>query len=236
MRKILDFLRADWDRLSPRLLMPQAVLLYLLVIAAVFVWSAYQEELVGRADSEYQEELTKLRNFQTKTDFEHLQSIMDLSIEFHFDPTIVMIVDHHSRLNVHRLEPAWQIIKSHEFMTHLTLSLIDIESRGNTFAKSNKNAYGLTQFLLPSARDYEPDVTVSGLYDQETNIRIFFKHFERLLVKYNGNVTKVLDAWNRGEGTVDKLLARNINPANGYSEAVYRVAVANNRFRIGRIY
>ena len=139
---------------------------------------SHQEEI---ASFEYQEDLTKLRSFQMETDFERLQSIMDLSVEFHFDPTIVMIVDHHSRLNVHRLEPAWQIIKSHEFMTHLTLSLIDIESRGNTFAKSNKNAYGLTQFLLPTARDYEPDVTVAGLYDQETNIRIFFKHFERLL-------------------------------------------------------
>ena len=236
MRKILDFLRADWDRMSPRFITFQAVFFYLIIIAGAWAMADYQEELLDKATSEYQEELVNRRNFRTKVDFENLQSIMDLSVEFHFDPTIVMIVDHHSRLNVRRLEPAWQIIKSHEFMTHLTLSLIDIESRGNTFAKSNKNAYGLTQFLLPTARDYEPDVTVSDLYDQETNIRIFFKHFERLLGKYNGNVTKVLDAWNRGEGTVDKLLAQNINPANGYSEAVYRVAVANNRFRIGRIY
>lgn len=236
MRKLLDFLRADYSKLSWWVVLICFTLTFFgFTFAKAALTSSFQGDSL-RLESEYQADLVKLRNFRMETDFEHLQSIMDLSVEFHFDPTIVMIVDYHSRLNVHRLEPAWQIIKSHEFMTHLTLSLIDIESRGKTFAKSNKNAYGLTQLLLPTARDYEPDVTVSGLYDQETNIRIFFLHFERLLVKYNGNVTKVLDAWNRGEGTVDKLLAQNINPANGYSEAVYRVAVANNRFRIGRIY
>ena len=236
MRKILDFLRADYARLKWRVVLLGFVITSLgfTVIKAVQTDGLRVASL--NTEAEYHQELTKLRNFQMELDFERLQSIMDLSVEFHFDPTIVMIVDHHSRLNVHRLEPAWQIIKSHEFMTHMTLSLIQIESNGKTFAKSNKNAYGLTQLLLPTARDYEPNVTVSGLYDQETNIRIFFLHFERLLVKYNGNVTKVLDAWNRGEGTVDKLLAQNINPANGYSEAVYRVAVANNRFRIGRMY
>lgn len=232
MQKILDFLRADFSKTREGLLY---LLLFVIVVGGA-IYSDGRKAYERTKEVEYQQELTKLRSLQVETDFERLQSIIDLSVEFHFDPTIVMIVDHHSRLNVNRLEPAWQIIKSHEFMTHLTLSLIDIESRGKTFAKSNKNAYGLTQLLLPTARDYEPDVTVSGLYDQETNIRIFFMHFERLLEKYNGNVTKVLDAWNRGEGTVDRLLAQNINPANGYSDAIYKVAVANNRFRIGRIY
>lgn len=236
MRKLLDFLRADYAKLSWRSVCIMSVVAIVVFVAVRAINGERIRDGLSKVEYEYQQELMKLHSFQMETDFERLQSILDLSVEFHFDPTIVMIVDHHSRLNVNRLEPAWQIIKSHEFMTHLTLSLIDIESRGKTFAKSKKNAYGLTQLLLPTARDYEPDITISGLYDQETNIRIFFRHFERLLDKYNGNVTKVLDAWNRGEGTVDKLLAKNVNPANGYSEAVYRVAVSNNRFRIGRTY
>ena len=229
MRKLLDFLRADIVKIRPLKVLGYGfgVAFLLALMAGVIDSRTDQDEL------QYHEELSRANRLKERSDFNHLQSIMDLSIEFHFDPTIVMIVDHHSRLNVDRTEPSWSIIKSHEMMTHITLSLIDIESNGKTFAKSNKKAYGLTQLLLPTARDYEPDVSVSDLYDQETNIRIFFKHFERLLDKYNGNVTKVLDAWNRGEGTVDKLLASNINPANGYSDAIYKVALANNRTRIG---
>ncbi len=229
MRKLLDFLRADIIKVRPFKIIGYGFIVGILVMLA----SGFRDSVREQAEFEYNAELAKVTRIRERADFNHLQAIMDLSVEFHFDPTIVMLVDHHSRLNVDRNEPAWSIVKSHEMMTHMALSLIQIESNGNTFAKSKKNAYGLTQFLLPTARDYVPDVTVSDLYDQETNIRIFFMHFERLLGKYNGNFTKVLDAWNRGEGTVDKLLAINVNPANGYSDAIYRVALANNRTRIG---
>jgi len=187
-----------------------------------------------RAEREqFEEFLVELGHVGTKADYDHLSAIMDLSIEFHFDPTIVMIVDHHSRLNVDKEKLAWSIVKSHEVMTHVALSLIKIESNGNTFATSNKKAYGLTQLLLPTARDYDSGVTRAQLFDQETNIRIFFMHFERLLEHYEGNLTKVLHGWNRGEGTVDKLLARNIDPANGFSDAIYKVALTNKRVRLG---
>lgn len=229
MRKLLDFLRADLVKVRPLNVIGYSFgLALLLALGAGVIDSRVEHD-----ERKYHEELASAYRLKERSDFEHLQSIMDLSIEFHFDPTIVMLVDHHSRLNVDRTEVPWSIIKSHEMMTHITLSLIDIESNGKTFAKSSKKAYGLTQLLLPTARDYVPGVTVSELYDQETNIRIFFMHFERLLKKYNGNLTKVLDSWNRGEGTVDKLLARNIDPANGYSASIYKVALSNNRTRIG---
>ena len=229
LRKLLDFLRDDIVKVRPVKIVGYALGVALLLALA----SGVIDSRVEHDEARYHEELASAHRLKERADFNHLQSIMDLSIEFHFDPTIVMLVDHHSRLNVDRNEIPWSIIKSPEMMTHITLSLIDIESNGKTFAKSNKSAYGLTQLLLPTARDYVPGVTVTDLYDQETNIRIFFMHFERLLKKYNGNVTKVLDAWNRGEGTVDKLLASNIDPANGYSAAVYKVALSNNRSRIG---
>ena len=184
------------------------------------------------AVAQYDEFLVELEHLITETDYDRVSAIMDLSIEFHFDPTIVMLVDHYSRLNVDREKLAWSIVKDHEVMTHVALSLIKIESNGNTFAKSNKNAYGLTQLLLPTARDYDPDVTRAQLFDQETNIKIFFMHFERLLRHYEGNLTKVLHGWNRGEGTVDKLLAANIDPSNGFSAAIYKVALTNNRMRM----
>lgn len=204
-----------------------------LSIFAEGVFTSLNVFTAHRESATYQATLVSLGHLSTRTNYDRVSSIMDLSIEFHFDPTIVMLVDHYSRENVDRNELAWSIVKDHEVVTHIALSLIKIESNGNTFATSNKKAYGLTQLLLPTAQDYEPDVTVAQLYDQETNIRIFFMHFERLLEHYEGNMTKVLHGWNRGEGTVDKLLARNIDPANGFSEAIYKVALTNNRMRIG---
>jgi len=185
-----------------------------------------------RAAAEFEEFMVDLGHLSTKSSYDRVSAIMDLSVEFHFDPTIVMIVDHYSREHVDREKLAWSIVKEHEVVTHIALSLIKIESNGNTFATSKKKAYGLTQLLLPTARDYEPEVTRTMLYDQETNIRIFFMHFERLLEHYEGNMTKVLHSWNRGEGTVDRLLARNIDPANGFSAAIYKVALTNNRARM----
>lgn len=217
----------NWTRVT--------IIVAVFVVIVVIAFDRQRSRVVKlRVENEnFQEFLVELGNIGTKADYDHLSAIMDLSIEFHFDPTIVMIVDHHSRLNVDREKLAWSIIKDHEVMTHVALSLIKIESNGNTFATSNKKAYGLTQLLLPTARDYEPEITRSMLYDQETNVRIFFMHFERLLEHYEGNLTKVLHGWNRGEGTVDKLLARNIDPANGFSAAIYKVALTNNRVRLG---
>lgn len=232
MKKLMDFLRADYAKLKWKwMFLRIAILSFIFLMVNVLVVGG--ELNYSRISySEYQEELARLRHLATRSNYDRVSSIMDLSVEFHFDPTIVMLVDHYSRLNVNREEPAWSIVKDHEVMTHVALSLIKIESNGNTFATSNKKAYGLTQLLLPTARDYEPEVTKSQLFDQETNIRIFFMHFERLLEHYEGNMTKVLHGWNRGEGTVDRLLALNIDPSNGFSDAIYKVALTNNRMRM----
>lgn len=207
------------------------VSVFVIIIAASLGPNPFRESEDARV-AQYDEFLVELEHLITETDYDRVSAIMDLSIEFHFDPTIVMLVDHYSRLNVDREKMAWSIVKDHEVMTHVALSLIKIESNGNTFAKSNKNAYGLTQLLLPTARDYDPEVTRSQLFDQETNIRIFFMHFEMLLEHYEGNLTKVLHGWNRGQGTVDKLLAASIDPSNGFSAAIYKVALTNNRMRM----
>jgi len=232
MQKILSFLRSDCRKL--RYPIPLIILISLSLGAVlVNVGIAWDRSVYeSRESSEYLNLLVDLSNMKKIARFEKVSVIMDLAVEFHFDPTIVMIVDHYSREHVDREKPAWSIVKEHEVVTHIALSLIKIESNGNTFATSKKKAYGLTQLLLPTARDYEPEVTRAMLYDQETNIRIFFMHFERLLKHYEGNMTKVLHGWNRGEGTVDGLLARNIDPANGFSAAIYKVALTNNRARM----
>lgn len=229
MQKLKDFFSSR-EVLWPRVAVFSVLSFVLLVISyGNPVFTRIQPE---RSMKEYEEFLVEFEHISTRGRYDRVSAIMDLSVEFHFDPTIVMLVDHYSRLNVDKEKLAWSIVKDHEVMTHVALSLIKIESNGNTFATSNKKAYGLTQLLLPTARDYEPEITRSMLYDQETNVRIFFMHFERLLEHYDGNLTKVLHGWNRGEGTVDKLLALNIDPSNGFSDAIYKVALTNNRMRM----
>jgi len=231
MKKIMSFLRSDYRKLRYPILFVILISLSIsfVLMHVLLAWDSRHEE---RESSKYFNLLVDLSNMKKIAQFERVSAIMDLSVEFHFDPTIVMIVDHYSREHVDREKLAWSIVKEHEVVTHIALSLIKIESNGNTFATSKKKAYGLTQLLLPTARDYEPEVTRTMLYDQETNIRIFFMHFERLLKHYEGNMTKVLHGWNRGEGTVDRLLARSIDPANGFSAAIYKVALTNNRVRM----
>jgi len=228
----MDFLRSDYQKVSWKRLVSRALIFPIIVFGLIFLYGVLGDGKIAYEATEFEEFVVDLGHLSTRASYDRVSSIMDLSIEFHFDPTIVMLVDHYSRLNVDREKLAWSIVKDHEVVTHIALSLIKIESNGNTFATSNKKAYGLTQLLLPTARDYDPEVTRKQLYDQETNVRIFFMHFERLLEHYEGNMTKVLHGWNRGEGTVDGLLARNIDPANGFSAKIYRVALTNNRVRL----
>lgn len=232
MKKIMSSLRADYRKMDLRVPIGAVIVFSIFASVSFALVNRDRGIALDREESRYSDFLADFSNVRGGENYDRMSSIMDLSIEFHFDPTIVMIVDHYSRIHVHPEELAWSIVKNHAMMTHIALSLIKIESNGDTFATSRKKAYGLTQLLLPTARDYAPEVTRTNLYDQETNIRIFFMHFERLLEKYEGNLTKVLHGWNRGEGTVDALLARNIDPANGFSESIYRVALRNNRSRL----
>ncbi len=115
-------------------------------------------------------------------------------------------------------------------MTHWMLSLIKVESVGNPRAVSSKQALGLTQLLLSTARIYEPEVTRQQLFDPETNIRIAYQHFTYLLSRYKGNILLAFDAWNRGEGTVSRLQKAGLSTDNGFARKIYSVAVLSGKY------
>jgi len=54
----------------------------------------------------------------------------------------------------------------------------------------------------------------------ETNLRVGFRYLRYLIDKYDGNVRLALTAYNRGPGTVDRLLRQGRNPDNGYAGKV----------------
>jgi soluble lytic murein transglycosylase-like protein len=116
------------------------------------------------------------------------------------------------------------------------LGLVRAESSFRTAAVSPVGAIGLTQLMPATAKWLQPGVTRQELKNPETNLRIGFKYLRSLIDKYDGNETLALTAFNRGPGTVDKLLKRGANPDNGYAEKVLtgrsrkHVALMNAKF------
>ena len=98
--------------------------------------------------------------------------------------------------------------------------LVRAESSFRPAAVSPVGAIGLTQLMPSTARWLEPGVTTRDLKEPETNLKIGFKYLKKLIDDYDGNEKLALTAYNRGPGTVNKLIRRGRNPDNGYAEKV----------------
>jgi soluble lytic murein transglycosylase-like protein len=102
----------------------------------------------------------------------------------------------------------------------LGFQLVKIESHFKGTARSSMNAFGYTQLQLATARFYDSDVTVSQLFDRETNLRIGFRFLRDLLEQFDHDMELALVAYNRGPAKVAGILAKGGDPTNGYAEAV----------------
>lgn len=102
----------------------------------------------------------------------------------------------------------------------VAFGLVQAESSFRTKAVSPVGAVGLTQLLPSTARWLVPGTTRSDLMKPETNLRVGFQYLRYLMDKYDGDQKLALTAYNRGPGTVSKLLARGQNPDNGYADKV----------------
>ncbi len=173
-------------------------------------------------------------NDSLKEESDRLRYINSLAVEFSMDPLVVTLVDQYSHQHMSNGGPEWRLLKTPEFLTYIMLSLIYAESKGDAGAVGDGGkARGLTQIWVSTAKDYG-SVSADQLLDPETNIAYSFKHFHELLKKYRGNLAMVLYAWNRGPGTVDRLLLYGQSPENGYGKRVYQASLDNNRhFALG---
>ncbi|MBR9990179.1 MAG: lytic transglycosylase domain-containing protein, partial [Gemmatimonadetes bacterium] len=102
----------------------------------------------------------------------------------------------------------------------VAFGLVQAESSFRSRAVSPVGAVGLTQLLPSTARWMTPGTTRSDLMTPETNLRVGFKYLRYLMDKYEGDEKLALTAYNRGPGTVAKLLARGQDPDNGYADKV----------------
>lgn len=104
----------------------------------------------------------------------------------------------------------------------MAFRLVQVESNFKQTARSPKDAIGLTQLRVATARFYVPGVTESRLQERELNLRIGFRFLKDLLGQFDGNVQHALLAYNRGPATVSRILAQGGDPANGYAGKVLR--------------
>ncbi len=104
----------------------------------------------------------------------------------------------------------------------MAFRLVWVESNFKQTARSDKDAIGLTQLRLATARFYVPKVTEAMLQNRDLNLRIGFRFLRDLLDRFDGSVELALLAYNRGPATVANILARGGDPANGYAKKVLR--------------
>lgn len=102
----------------------------------------------------------------------------------------------------------------------LAYRLVHVESGFTKRAISHKGAVGLTQLMPRTAMGMRPGLTYRDLFNTETNLRIGFRYLTLMLDRYDGDMRLALLAYNRGPGTVDGVLSRGGDPANGYARAV----------------
>jgi soluble lytic murein transglycosylase-like protein len=102
----------------------------------------------------------------------------------------------------------------------VAFGLVKAESSFRTAAVSPVGAVGLTQLMPSTARWLVPGTTRRDLEDTETNLRIGFKYLRQLMDNFEGDEMLALTAYNRGPGTVNRLLSRGADPDNGYAEKV----------------
>jgi soluble lytic murein transglycosylase-like protein len=102
----------------------------------------------------------------------------------------------------------------------LAYGLVHTESSFKTKAESGVGARGLTQVMPKTAKWLAPGTKADDLWDQKTNLKLGFRYLNQLIDKYHGNVRHALLAYNRGPGTVDRILKRGGDPNNGYADKV----------------
>lgn len=102
----------------------------------------------------------------------------------------------------------------------VAFGLVRTESEFKTTATSHVGAIGLTQLMPATARGMRRGTTVADLRNPAINLSIGFRYLREMLRKYDGDAELALTAYNRGPGTVDRVLKRGGNPDNGYAAAV----------------
>lgn len=136
--------------------------------------------------------------------------------------TVAQNVERHHEYNLSQelAEAIYDAATEVDVDPDLAYNLVRAESSFRNTSTSSVGAVGLTQLMPKTAAWLAPGTTTRDLRNPETNLRIGFKYLRQLIDKYEGDTDLALLAYNRGPGTVDRLLKRGGNPDNGYADFV----------------
>lgn len=110
----------------------------------------------------------------------------------------------------------------HGIGREVAFGLVRTESGFRNHATSRVGAVGLAQLMPRTAAWIKPGTTVRQLRDPAHNVEVGFTYLRTLIDRYDGDVSMALLAYNRGPGTVDRIVKRGGNPDNGYADAVMK--------------
>lgn len=102
----------------------------------------------------------------------------------------------------------------------LAFGLVRVESGFRRTAVSWAGAVGYTQVMPATARWLDPAIGRSDLFRPDVNLKLGFEYLAYLLDYYDGDIRLALTAYNRGPGTVDRLVKQGRDPENGYADRV----------------
>lgn len=102
----------------------------------------------------------------------------------------------------------------------IAFGLVSVESSFRRTVVSWAGAVGYTQVMPATARWMDPRVQHRDLFEPDVNLRVGFEYLAYLLDYYEGDVRLALTAYNRGPGTVDRLVEQGRDPENGYADKV----------------
>ncbi len=118
-------------------------------------------------------------------------------------------------------EKIYDYATKNEIEPDIAYGLVFTESTFRERAVSHVGARGLTQLMPRTAEWLDPSLAdARKLFDPDVNLDVGFRYLRQLIDKYEGNLDHALTAYNRGPGTVDKILKRGGNPDNGYAGKV----------------
>ena len=116
----------------------------------------------------------------------------------------------------------WDVATEERIDPELAFRIVYVESAFNPQAISSAGALGLAQVMPETAEFFAPGFAREDLFDAENNLRIGFKHLRWFVDRYEGDLPMALLAYNRGPNRLQQLLARGIDPANGYASRILR--------------
>jgi soluble lytic murein transglycosylase-like protein len=100
-------------------------------------------------------------------------------------------------------EQIYEIAVRHAINPHLVAALVHVESAFNPRAVSRKGACGLMQLLPETARRFGLKKK-KEIFDPVKNLEAGIRYLKWLNKRFNGDVHRVLAAYNAGEGAVDR--------------------------------